>query len=79
MNNDSTSVLPTSTDSCPISTLLNKRVKDMSDSELEAYAKELRDLQRDDEALSQKLGGKKTKAKASAVAKAKITLETLGI
>lgn len=47
-------------DSCPISTLLSKRVVHMNDQELEAYVKELRSMVESPQTLK-KLAGQGTK------------------
>ena len=79
MTTDSQTGLLQSPSSCPISTLINRKLSDMDDKELEAYSREIRELQRNDEKLSDALGGKKTKAKSNRVAKAKLGLGMLGL
>ena len=68
---------------CPISELLGQRTESMSEEELDLFAKELRDLQKDDRKLDELLGGKKKRATGAraAVSKKKMAddLDFLGL
>lgn len=64
---------------CPISTLLGKRVVDMTDEELEQYTKEMRTAVESPQSLRKLISGGATKSKKKTSTPAKIDLSLLGI
>lgn len=72
-------VLPAPPSECPISTLLEKRVVDMSDEELAQYTKEMRTAVESPQSLRKLISGGATKTKKKTSSSLKIDLGLLGV